>query len=336
MSYYRIIDRRKKTLSDLPTMLVTFTVCFLCLGLACYHSVGFPLAVVDAVFPVYGILCRLLNNCFAVYAIGLLLTILVAYIIQRINDIENLIRERTRLVFMLFILFTSTNMGLLPFKEISIVLLCLVFMLYELIGAYQMPEATGRLFNAGVLVGFAGLFMPQTLWYVPLLWLGMYQFRSLNLRSFLASLAGVMIIYWFLLAWCVWKHDFYLFASFYSSFVDFDFFTVFLLVRYEWIGSIGIVLLLFISFFYIKMDAFSNRVRVRLMLSFLFNMSVWSLLLVCFYGGDADSFLALLYLPVSVLIAYFLENIRHRFQFLLYYFMLVLCASSFILRLWNF
>jgi hypothetical protein len=84
------------------------------------------------------------------------------------------------------------------------------------------------------------------------------------------------------------------------------------------------------------MDAFSNRVRVRLILSFLFNMVVCSLLLICFYGGDADSFLAILYLPASVLIAYFIESIRVRYQFLLYYLLFALCAFSFTARLWKF
>ena len=336
MSHYHLTDNRKKTLSDRPTLLITFAICFLCWGAAYFYSVGFPLEVVDSVFPVFGIICRLLGNSFIVYAGGVLFLILIAFILQRISDIENLIRERTRLVFMLFILFTSTNMGLLPFKEVTVVILCLVFMLHELFSTYQLSEATGRLFNAGVLVGFGGLFMPQVLWYVPLLWVGMYQFRSLSFRSFWASLVGVMIIYWLVLAWCVWKHDFSMFSMFYSSLTDFDFFSVLLSFRYGQIGSCCIVLLLFLSFFYVKMDAFNNRVRVRFMLSFLLNMSVWSLLLICMYGSHADSFLAILYLPVSVLIAYFMESLRNRVRFMVYYLLLAVCAFSFMMRLWNY
>jgi len=277
-----------------------------------------------------------MTNKIVAYLCGMLLMILIAYIIQRISDIEMLIRERTRLVFIFFVLLTSTNVGLLPFKEVTIVLLCLVFMIYELFKAYQLPEATGKFFNAGVLIGLAGLLMPRTLWFMPLVWIGMYQFLSLSYRGFLASLIGMLTVYWIILAWCVWTSDFSIFTSIFSSLTDFNFLSIFLVFRYYQLGFIGIVLLMVVAFFLIKRDAINNRVRVRQMLSFLMNMSLWSLVLICLYGGDADSFFAVFYLPVSVLIAYFFENMRFRFRFLLYYFVLVLSAISFIVRIWNY
>jgi len=270
------------------------------------------------------------------YLCGMMLMILIAYIIQRISDIEMLIRERTRLVFIFFVLLTSTNVGSLPFKEVTIVLLCLVFMIYELFNAYQLPEATGRFFNAGVLIGVAGLFMPQTLWFMPLVWIGMYQFLSLSYRSFLASLIGMLTVYWIVLAWCVWTNDFSMFTSISSSLTDFNFLSIFLVFRNYQLGFIGVVLLMVVVFFLIKRDAINNRVRVRQMLSFLMNMSLWSLVFIFLYGGDAESFLAVFYLPVSVLIAYFFENMRFRFRFLFYYFIIALSAISFIVRIWNY
>ncbi|MDR2915504.1 MAG: DUF6427 family protein [Tannerella sp.] len=317
-------------------MLITFTVCLLCWSTGYIYSIGFPLTVDSAVFSFWEALCKLLNHRFFIYIIGLLLLTLTAFVMQRISDIEMLIRERTRLPFMLFMLLISTNAGLLPFREVSVVLLCLVFMIYELFNSYQSPEATGKLFNAGVLVGTAGLFMPQVLWFVPLLWIGMYQFRSLSFRSFMASLIGLLIIYWFVLAWCVWKHDFSMFVSLFSSLMDFELFSIAISFQYYQIGFIGIVLLLIMALFHIKIDAFNNSVRVRQMLFFLLNMSVWSLILIFLYGNSADSFSAILYLPGSVLIAYFLESMHNRFRFILYYSVLVLCVVSFVMRVWNF
>lgn len=267
--------------------------------------------------------------CFA----GLFIMALVAYIMQRISDIEMLIRERTRLPFMLFLLLMSTNAGLIPVKEVSIVLLCLVFAIYELFYSYQSPELTGKFFNIGVLVGIAGLFMPQIVWLMPLFWIGMYQFRTLELRSFMASLIGVLIIWWFVLAWCVWKHDYLMFSTFYDQLADFRFLSVEIFRLYQ-IGSIVVLLVLAMAFFHVKMDAFNNSVRVRQMLAFLLNMAIWSFGLILLYGKDSDSFLAVIYLPSSVLIAYFLENIRRVFRFVLYYFMLLTWLASFLLRLW--
>jgi hypothetical protein len=199
-----------------------------------------------------------------------------------------------------------------------------------------MPEATGKLFNAGVLIGVSGLFLPQVLWFIPLIWIGMYRFHSLSYRSFFASLIGILVIYWLVLAWCVWTADFSMFTSLFLSLADFKFFSIFMSFRFYHVGFILIVLLLFPALIHITTDAINNRVRVRQILSFLIMMSIASLFLIFIYGDAEDSFVAVLYLPVSVLLAYFFENITMRFRFLLYYFVLLICAFSFILRIWSY
>ena len=335
MRYSLSTNTRRKTLSDLPYVALVFTVCLLCWTAGYLYFVGFPIADSNVILPLWDDLCSLLSNRVIVYVLGLSLFLLSAFVIQRINDIEMLIRERTRIPFMLFILLVSSNAGLLPLKGVTFVLVCLVFVVYELFNSYQLPEATGKLFNAGVFIGVAGLFMPQALLFVPLLWIGMYQFRSLSYKSFMASLIGVLLIYWFVLAWCVWKHDFSILMSLYSSLANFDVFS-FTLFRYHYIGFAGMLLLLIVAFFHIQVDVFNNSVRVRQMLSFLLNMSAWSLVLLFLYSDNADSFMAILYIPASVVIAYFLENIRPRFCFILFYFMLALLCASYIMRIWSF
>ena len=321
------LDRRKKTLSDWPHVLITVLVCLACWIACYYYSAGIPLSDDEAVLP----LNKWLNNKAVMYAFGLFLMILTAFIIQRINDIEMLISERTRLVFMFYILLTSTNLQILPFNSSTIVLLCLVCMINELFKTFQSPETKGHLFNAGVCIGVAGLFMPQTLWFTLLLWFGMYQLFSLNYRSFFSSLIGVLSIFWLALAWCVWKLDFSLFARFYVSLTDFKLFTVFQSMRYYHIGFIFIAILMFPLLLNIKMDTINNRMRVRQMLSFLLNMLVMSCILICLYGSNASMFISVLYLPLSILLAYFFENMRKRFYFIFYYFILTLCFFSFII-----
>ena len=336
MGYYRYTTKKKKTLSDKTSVFITISVCLICWITGYLNSVGFPLVKDSAVLPLWESLCNVLDNKVIAYVAGLFLMVLPVFVIQRINDVEMLIRERTRLPFMIFILLASTNAGFIPLNEVSVVLICIVFMIYELFNSYQLPESTGRFFNAGLLIGFAGLFMPQVLWYVPLLWIGMYQFRSISYKSFFASLVGVLIVYWFVLAWCVWNHDFSIFASLYSSLTSVDIFSNSALLQYYRIGFALVVALLITASFFIKMDAFNNSVRVRQMLSFLLNMSVWTLILLFLYSKSPDSFMAILYLPVSVVIAYFIENIRYRFRFVLYYSMLILLFAFYVIRIWIF
>jgi hypothetical protein len=289
-----------------------------------------------SVLPFWERLCASFGNKTLVYLTGVLFILLSGYVVQRINDIEMLIQERTRLPFTLFMLLISTNGDLFSFREVSIVLLCIAVMIYQLVKSYQSPEATGNFFNAGVLMGGACLFMPQMLWFIPLLWLGMYQFRSISLKGWLASLVGILMVYWFLLGWCLWKRDFHLFSVFFTNFSDFQFFAVLASFQPFYVGFVGVTLLLIASFVHIKTDAFNNSVRVRQMHSFLLNMSVGSFVMIMLYGQAADSFAAILFLSGSVAMAYFLENMHHHIRFIIYYFMLALCVVSFIMRVWNF
>jgi hypothetical protein len=299
------------------------------------YSAGFPPERSEPATPLWTSGAWLYGNKLIACLSCLFIATVVAFVIQRISDVEALIRRHTRLPFMLFLLLISANAGLLSLKEVAIALLCLVFAIHDLFRTYQSSEATGRLFNTGVLTATAGLFTPPVLWFIPLLWLGMYRFRSLNFRNFMASVIGVCIVYWIVTAWCLWKHDFSMMTSIYHRLTDIKVLSTEVFQYYR-TGSIVVILILVAVFFHIRIDLSGNSVRVRQMLSFLIDMSVWSFVLLLLYGNDTDSFLALLYLPSSVLITYFLENAGRVFRFVLFYFMLAVWFASFLLRLWIF
>jgi hypothetical protein len=328
---YRSTDKPLRTLSDWPSVLLTLAVCLVCWFLYYVYPTGFPPERNDIATPLWTFAGRLFENRLVACLAGLSVVLVAAFVVQRISDVERLVREHTRLPFMLLMLLMSTNAGLLPVKVFAVVLLCLLFVVSGLIRSYQSPALTGRFFNTGVLMAFAGLFFPQTVWFIPLLWIGMYRLRSLSLKNFLALFTGVLVVCWMVAGWCVWTHDFFMITSFFRELTDFQFFSI--EIRAD---SVVVVLILVMAFFHIRTGAFSNSVRVRRIFSFLISMSVWSLVLILFYGKDADLFLAVAYLPSSVLMAYFLENINRKIRFVLYYCMLLTWFASFILRVWTF
>jgi hypothetical protein len=314
-------------------MLLTLAVCSICWILCYLYSSGLPSERDGVAMPLWTLACRLFDNWPLACLAGLSVVIITACIIQNINDVEMLVRD-TRLPFMLFMLLASTNVGLLPAKAFTIVLLCLVFAIRGLVATCQSPAEPGRFFNIGMLMAFAGLFLPQTVWFIPFLWIGMYQLRSLNFRSFLASLIGALAVCWITVGWCMWTHDFSVITSFCRELTDFQLVSIDIFRGYR-VSSIIPVLVLLTAFFHIKTDAFSNSLRVRRMFSFLISMSAWSFALILLYGKDTDLFLSVAYIPSSVLIAYFLQDISRKIRFFLYYVILLTCFSSFILHIWT-
>ncbi len=337
MRAYSKTSKRLKSLSDWPLILTTFAVSLACWGIAYSVSIGFPLMKEGALYTsLWETVSLLFNNIILSYATGFVLTLFLAFLMQRIADLESLIKYRTRLPFVLFFLFLSTNIELLPFTETSVALLFLAFALYELFKSYRNPEMLGSTFKTAALLGFSSLFFPHILWFVPFLWIGMYKMYTLTLKNIAASLIGLFTIYWIVLGWCVWQNDFTIFVSLYAVLADFDFFHPGIFFQYYQIGFAGLLIFFLISILHIKRKSLTESVRIRQKISFLPDLSIGSLTLMFIYSQRAAAFMAIFYLPTSIAIAYLLSNLQHRSRFIVYYSILILLFASFSIRLWNY
>ena len=120
-----------------------------------------------------------------------------------------LIREKTLLPFLFYALLTSTNPDFFPLKSTSVgVFLFDIGPLSSYLPLIMTPDCTDKAYNASLIISIGSLLWIHILWFLPLFWLGMYNFRTLNIRTFVASLFGILTVYWFVFGWCVWEWDF--------------------------------------------------------------------------------------------------------------------------------
>ena len=335
-NYYRT-ERQKRGLSELPIMIFVFSICLICWGVGYFYSIGFPILVGEGRMALWNFIGKIFINKEIAYIIGFLTLLTSGFAMQRISDTEMLARERTRLPFMLFMLLFSANAFLLPVSEATIIMICLAVYFFELFRSYQMPEATTSFFVAGLMLGIMSLFVPQMLFFLPLMWIGMYKLRVLEWKSFLASLVAVLMIYWIQLAWCVWINDFSLFTELWNDLIHIRFFALDTLLQYEKSAIWGVVILVIISLIYTRIYSFASSVHTRMMLSFLTDNIILSMVLIFLYSEKSVLFQATLFVPASVLIARFLRNIRQWIMIPLFFvFCLVLLFSFMISIKWIF
>jgi len=330
------MDRRAKPLSEQQTSLFAYIICIICWIIGYLYYDHLFLQNNLSVLPLLRYVDNMLNSKLLLYVSGIAITLVIALFMQRLCDRDMLIRERTRLPFILYLLLTGTNISLHQLNEITLATLCLAIALYKLCDIYQNPEATGITFNIGALTGIAGLFVPQSLWFLPLFLIGLYQLRAMSLKNFLATLTGMFTIYWFATGWCVWKHDFGLFKNIFSILKDVDLLDFHDFTNWTQTGNIFIIILLLIAIIFVRYNAFNNSIRARNMLSLLQNMSVWTLFLILFYSNHLNLFISFLYLPSVILMSYFFENMRNKLRFILFYLMLAILFYAFIIRIWSF
>lgn len=326
----------RHNLSGGGTFVAVLLACMACWIASYIQSVGYPVYGEVMAPPLWNVICQFLPGKAFTYSIGMLLMIGGALLLHRANYILVLIREKTLLPFLFYVLFISTNPDFLPLKSTSLGVFCLILAIYQLFTSYHDPDAKSKAFNAALLIGIGSLLWIHILWFIPLFWIGMYNFRTLNIRTFLASLLGVGTVYWFLFGACIWFRDFTPFTIPFTALLKVSLPSAVGMGWLDWIGIAAIALLTTASAINIITHEYEDVLRTRQFLSFLILMTVWAFALFFLYEQASEEFLETACIPAAILIAHFFTVMRGRLVFWTFYSSIVLFIALLFIRIWNF
>lgn len=310
--------------------------CTACWIVGYVESVGFPVYGEVTASPLWNAICLILPGKAITYLIGFLLLCGGAFLIHRANYALVLIREKTLLPLLLYVLFISTNPDFFPFKSTSVSVFCLILALYQLFISYHDTTAMDKIFNAALILGTGSLLWIHILWFLPLFWFGLYNFRSLSPRTFIASLLGVSVVYWFVLGWCVWQRDFTPFSIPFSTLFKVRVLAVQDSGLVNWIGFVSVAALTAVASINIITHEYEDNLRTRQFLSFLIAMAAWSFCLFFLYEQSSEEFLEMACVPAALLIAHFFTVTRSKYIFWTFHATVILLITLFVIRVWNF
>ena len=331
-SYYR----QRYQISTKATYSYMFVACLFCWLLGYFTSAGYPVYGEVTAPPLWNALCARMPSKSGTYLIGLLLMLGGAFFVHRANYALMLIREKSYLPFLFYALFISTNPDFFPLKASSVGVFCLILALYQLFTAYHDPYSVEKAFNAALLIGIGSLLWAYILWFLPLFWLGMYNFRCLTLRTICASLVGISTVYWFVLGWCVYAHDFTPLTLPFTTLFKMRLLTMVGIDLIDWFQIILIACLSVIASLNILTHEYEDNLRTRQFLSFLIMLLTWSFGQFFLYEQSSEEFLAIGCVPAAILTAHFFTVKRGKYIFGLFHIALLLFISLLIIRLWNF
>lgn len=331
-SYYG----RRYTIATPMTHLYMLCACIFCWVLGYVDSVGYPVYGEVTAPPLWNALCQILPGKSLTYLIGLSLMFGGAFLVHRANYALMLIREKTLLPFLFYALLTSTNPDFFPLKSTSIGVFCLILALYQLFTAYHDPEATDKAYNVGLIISVGSLLWIHIIWFFPLFWVGMYNFRTLSIKTFIASLLGISTIYWFVLGWCVWQRDFTAFTIPFASLFKIRLLTILSAGIADWVQVIFMAVLTVVASVNILTHEYEDNLRTRQFLSFLITMTIWSFGLFFIYEQSSEEFLEMACVPASILIAHFFTVKRGKYVFWFFHVSVALFVALLIIRIWNF
>lgn len=321
--------------TSVPNLILSAAVCLLCWMMGYTYSAGYPITVSAESLPTWSALVGLLPDRLTAYALGVSLLALVAGLIQRLNDKYIIVRGRRSLPALFFFLFVSTNLETFPLRPVSISIIFLVGALAQLFGSWQRSDETGRAFNISLCIALGALFWPHMVWFIPLFWFGMYRFGSLSARGLLTFILGQLTVVGFVAAWCLWQGDYALPEAFLRALSTPDVPFLHATFRPDWIGSLCVVCLVIVTSIYLSIHGTESTIRTRQNLSFLSVFVCLAFVLLCVYAHESADILSVLYVPASLLVAYFFSDKRNLLTYFFYILILTFLVYLLLTRLWT-
>jgi hypothetical protein len=226
-----------------------------------------------------------------------------------LNNSNVLIRIYSRSVSAAFIILSCVACYLFPSLKGAFVQLCLIASLLTLFHSYQDKESVGLTFYTFVFLSLSSLVEVHTLWFIPCYWIMMMFFIfTLTGRTFLASLLGILLPYWGLLAWVLWHYegDFTPLWQHFAPLGDFQFpfdYTALALPR---ILTFAFLVVLFVTglIHYLR-TSFNDKIRIRQIYYTLAFLDVVAMVFLLAQPQHEDLLLRIIIITTSPLIGHF-------------------------------
>ena len=331
-----LYSNQRNGLISAGTLLYILAGCLACWG-ACYvRSMGYPIQEEAGTPLIWQFLSRQFSSVTQAYIIGFVLMSGGAFLVHRANYALMLIREKTFLPILIYVLLVSTNEDFLPLKATSFGVFFTILAIYELFTAYHDAHNRRNIFNAALLISLGSLIWVHILWLIPLLWYGMYLFRVLSFRTFLATLLAPAAIYWIVGVYALGQQDLGLFTQPFESLFTFHPLRITGNTLWDWIAIGYLIGLTLLASIHILTHEYEDNLRTREFLAFLILLSLSSFALYFLYEQSSEEFLQIACFPASILIAHLFTVVRNRWTQGLFHFTNLLFIILFILRIWNF
>lgn len=242
-------------------------------------------------------------NTLVSYLLSFSFNLLNAYLLAQLNNKFTLIRTRTFLPILIFLLLMGSWADTHTVNGSHISLTLFIFALFFFFGMYRNVKASEQAFMGSLLLSIASLLIQPFIFLVPVCWFGFIMFQSFSLRTLLASIFGAVTPWLlYLAAIYVFQSKFDLNSIFSMNLIVGIDFTSFSLPRMIYFVILAIIMILNLVGLY--SNAHSDAMNTRVNLNFLILLLVCMLLIVFVFNQQFVSFLPIIALVYSILVSH--------------------------------
>lgn len=291
------------------------------------NNTGFIWPYIEPVF---------LENPFLSFLASTLCIFIISYLLSELNVRYGVIRMRTAMPFYVPLILFSVHPFFLRMTPDFPGLIFVLWSLFPLLASYQYHHSHRFAYQFSALIAIAGIFQIHALLIVPLWLIGLSAMGRINFRSFIASIFGIILVFWIVFV-------FYVFGDNITGFIDpfkgltdiYDFTQTPTFSVPQW-GFIGTMLLFL--FFIITADIKQitrERSFTKKVLIFSISVILLSLLLQILYLTHTFIWIYIIIAFLSIIAAHFYADTTFRLEILSYFFVLMLLAFYYCLNLFT-
>lgn len=254
-----------------------------------------------AVWVSCGLLTNILWLQFACFVVS-------SYLMVELNNSNALIRIYSRMVSCSFIVMMCMSTFLLQSDGAMFLSICMVTMFITMFMTYQDQQSMGWTFYTFLSLGIASLVDVKIVYFAPVLWIAMFfHLKSLTLRTFFASIMGMLCPYWFLSLYLIYMNDVTPAVEHFSKFIDFCTVADFSQIPVAALMSMGYVFALsVIGIVHYLRNRINDKTRTRMLYNTFILIDIVAIIFIILQPQSYVTLLTVLIVTTSPLIAHFI------------------------------
>ena len=264
--------------------------------------------------------------------------ILATYLMILLNNFHALIRIYSRAITSAFIILSGVACFIFPSLEGCIVTVGLVASLLTLFTTYQNREAAGWIYYTFLILGVASVANIHFLVFIPIYWIMMIFINSLSLRTFIASLFGLLTPYWIWIAVVLffYKDNLTPFTSLFQPLTEVSFFNAYGSIPLShYLTYAFLVILAFTGIIHFLRKSYNDKIRTRQFYYSIIFFDIVVLVLLALFPQYYDLLFRPAIILTSPLIGHFIALTRTKITNIAFYLILITALLLTGFNLWT-
>jgi len=135
---------------------------------------------------------NIIDNTLLINLLNFIISLFNAFLLVQLNNKFTIIKTRTFFPVLIYLMLIGTWSLTHLHTSVHIILSLFIFLVFFLFDMYRDKNAVEQSFLIGLVIGICGIIFNPFLLFIPLIWFAYIMFQTLSLRTFLASIFGVL------------------------------------------------------------------------------------------------------------------------------------------------